>query len=73
MDEVVQTMGLRFEQLKESVRDRMGSGDMWSESSPGDVCVPAEQSDKVLTSLLITHNSKQLDQRMCIIGYIYVR
>jgi len=52
MGEVVETTGLWIQHLKEAARDRVGRRDvMWSESSPGDLCVPMEQGNKVCVML----------------------
>jgi len=49
-DNVVETMGLPLEQSKE-LRKQLKTGwvgEMWLDSSPGDVCIPMEQSDKTV-------------------------
>jgi len=48
MGEVVETTGLLLQDLKEEVRDRV-DGEMWSESSLGDFCVPIEQGKWINT------------------------
>jgi len=55
MDEVMETTGLRLQQLKEAARDRVGYGKMWAESSKGDVCVMIEQGDKVIYREMSTY------------------
>jgi len=47
MDKVVETTGLRLQQLKEAARDRVGWRDV-VKSSPEDVCILMEQGDKVI-------------------------